>query len=347
MLAGPGPRDIELIKQAELHFLTSQSLLIGSLGRGPFGATEYKDGLAKYGYTYFEAAENRRWLLIAASGMIAPQNKGARAEMHEELERAFSLEGRSAVVTGAGSGIGRETARTFAQAGAGLVIADVDAAGLEATADAVRALGAEVVVQRTDVAVRGEVDALAEAAVTRLGRLDVWANCAGILTNSPVLEETEERLDRLLAVNLKGTYWGCAAAGRAMQARGAGSIVNISSGGADSAAPTNGSYALTKAAVNMLTRTCAKEFGAFGVRVNAIAPGWIETGMTAYRFKNAAGAFDNATRDAALEMLSKASPLGLTGVPRDIALAMLYLASDASRFVTGQVLRPNGGVAMP
>ena len=267
--------------------------------------------------------------------------------MHEELERAFSLKGRAAVVTGAGSGIGRETARTLAQAGASLVIADVNAAGLEETADAVRALGAEAIVQPTDVSQRAQVDALADAAVSRLGRLDVWANCAGILTNSPVLEETEERLDRLLAINLKGVFWGCAAAGRAMQARRAGSIINISSGGADSAAPGNGSYALTKAGVNMLTRTCAKEFGAFGVRVNAIAPGWIETGMTAYRFKNAAGEFDNATRDAALDMMSKASPLGLTGVPRDIAMALLYLASDASRFVTGQVLRPNGGVAMP
>ena len=284
----------------------------------------------------------------------APQwnDRSGRSEktsvgMHEELERAFSLEGRVAVVTGAASGIGRETARVFAQAGASLVAADIDAAALEETGAMLRALGADVVVHPTDVSERAQVEALADAAATRLGRLDVWANCAGILTNSPVLEETEAQLDRLLAINLKGTYWGCAAAGRAMQPRGAGSIVNISSGGADSAAPGNSSYALTKAGVNMLTRSCAKEFGGFGVRVNAIALGWIETGMTAYRFNNAAGEFDEATRDAALSMLSRASPLGLTGLPRDIALAMLYLASDASRFMTGQVLRPNGGVAMP
>ena len=267
--------------------------------------------------------------------------------MREELQRAFSLEGRVAVVTGAASGIGRETAQVFAEAGANLVVADIDAAALEETGAMIRALGADVVVQPTDVAQRAQVDALAEAAVRRLGGLDVWANAAGILANAPVLEETEAQLDRVLAINLKGTYWGCAAAGRAMRGRGSGSIVNVSSGGADSAAPGNSSYAITKAGVNMLTRSCAKEFGAFGVRVNAIAPGWIETGMTAYRFKNAAGEFDEAARDAALSLLSKASPLGLTGVPRDIALAMLYLASDASRFMTGQVLRPNGGVAMP
>jgi 3-oxoacyl-[acyl-carrier protein] reductase len=104
---------------------------------------------------------------------------------------------------------------------------------------------------------------------------------------------------------------------------------------------------MTKAAVNALTRSAAREFGAFGVRVNSIGPGWIETPMVSYRFRDAAGDLDPQKREAALEMFAKASPLGLTGVPRDIALAALYLASDASRFVTGQVLRPNGGAVMP
>jgi len=104
---------------------------------------------------------------------------------------------------------------------------------------------------------------------------------------------------------------------------------------------------MTKSAVNTLTRACAKEFGPFGVRVNAIAPGWIDTPLANFRFRDASGAIDPQLREQGLRDRAKASPLGLTGEPRDVALAMLYLASDASRFVTGQVLRPNGGASMP
>ena len=99
--------------------------------------------------------------------------------------------------------------------------------------------------------------------------------------------------------------------------------------------------------MNSLTRTCAKEFGAFGVRVNAVAPGWIDTPLANTRFRNAAGEIVPELRERGLRERALASPLGITGVPRDIALAMLYLASDAGRFVTGQVIRSNGGASMP
>jgi 3-oxoacyl-[acyl-carrier protein] reductase len=180
-----------------------------------------------------------------------------------------------------------------------------------------------------------------------MGRLDVWVNAAGVLLRAPILEVFEADLDRVLAINLKGTFWGCAAAGRAMQPQGSGSIVNISSAGADSAASNISVYAMSKSAVSTLARACAMEFGAFGVRANAIAPGWIDTPMVSYRYRNAAGEIDPDLREATLRQTAKVSPLGVTGTPRDIALAILYLASDASRFVTGQVLRPNGGSAMP
>lgn len=267
--------------------------------------------------------------------------------MHEELSQAFSLDGHVAVVTGAASGIGRETARVFAQAGARVLLADVDEAGLAESVAAVAAVGGAASARRADVTQRAEVDALAEAAVRSLGRLDVWVNSAGAVTYGSVLETAEPELERLMSINLKGTYWGCAAAGRAMQAQGAGSIINVSSTGADSAGPGLSVYAMTKAAVNTLTRTCAREFGAFGVRVNAIAPGWIDTPMANTRFRNAAGEIDPDLRERGLRERAQASPLGLTGAPRDVALAMLYLASEASRFVTGQVLRPNGGASMP
>lgn len=267
--------------------------------------------------------------------------------MHEELSQAFSLDGKVGVVTGAASGIGRETARIFAAAGARVVLADLDDAGLAEAAAAVQALGGEASVQRTDVARKAEIESLAEQTARSLGRLDVWVNCAGVTGTVPVLDADEAELDRQLAINLKGTYWGCAAAARAMQPQGSGAIINVSSTGADSAAPGFSIYAMTKSAVNTLTRTCAKEFGPFGVRVNAVAPGWIDTPLANFRFRDTAGAVDPQLREQGLRDRAKASPLGLTGVPRDVALAMLYLASDASRFVTGQVLRPNGGASMP
>jgi 3-oxoacyl-[acyl-carrier protein] reductase len=267
--------------------------------------------------------------------------------MHENLIRDFSLAGRVAAITGAASGIGRETARVLAQAGARVVLADVDQAGLSETAALVEEAGSTAMARRIDVAEREAVEALADEALRSMDRLDIWINAAGVMVNAPILESSEPELDRLLAINLKGTYWGCAAAGRVMQPQGRGSIVNISSAVADVPPPGLSVYAMTKAAVNALTRTAAKEFGAFGVRVNSVAPGWTVTPMVSYRFRNAAGEIDPEQREAVIRQFAQISPLGLTGTPRDIALAMLYLASDASRFVTGQVLRPNGGSVMP
>jgi 3-oxoacyl-[acyl-carrier protein] reductase len=267
--------------------------------------------------------------------------------MHEDLVRDFSLEGRTAAITGAASGIGRETARVLAEAGARLVLADIDEAGLAQTAALLGNAGAPPIMRRLDVADRAAVEALADEAARATGRLDVWVNAAGALLNRPILEVAEPDMDRLLNVNQKGVYWGCAAAGRVMRAAGRGSIVNVSSAGADTSPPDVSVYAMTKAAVNALTRSAAKEFGVFGVRVNAVAPGFIDTPMVSWRFRNADGSIDPEKHEATLQQMAKVSPLGVTGTPRDIALAILYLAADASRFVTGQIVRPNGGVVMP
>jgi len=267
--------------------------------------------------------------------------------MEADLARKFALDGRTAVVTGAASGIGRETAVVLARAGAQVAIADIDASGLAETAGLIGQAGGTAEAVATNVANRAEIDALAQRALERFGRIDVWVNCAGTILSRPLLDTTEDDLERIVSVNLKGVYWGCVAAGRAMRDGGGGAIVNISSGGGESPVPGLSLYSMTKAGVNMLTRTVAKELGPLGIRANAVAPGWVDTPMGLHSFRDADGIVQPDQYEAALRSRGSVSPLGLTGTPTDIALAVLYLASDASRFVTGQILRPNGGVAMP
>jgi 3-oxoacyl-[acyl-carrier protein] reductase len=264
--------------------------------------------------------------------------------VHEELEQALSLHQRVAVVTGAAGGIGREAAITFAKAGASVVIADVGVEGLEGTADLVGAAGGKVLVRRTDVSDREHVDGLAAAALQEFGRIDVWANVAGIIKYFPLLEAVESDVRQIVDVNLLGVYWGVVAAGRSMS--DGGSIINISSAGGEMPAPTLSGYGMTKAAVIQLTRTAALEFGPRRIRVNAVAPGWTDTPMVAPYFTDSEGHVDPDAKAEIIRLRSAQSPLGITGEPTDISYAMLYLATDASRFMTGQVMRPNGGVFM-
>jgi 3-oxoacyl-[acyl-carrier protein] reductase len=279
------------------------------------------------------------------SGLRA-QAKEEHRSLHPDLVAAFSLDGRTAVVTGAASGLGRQAAITYAQAGANVVVADRDENGLAETTAAVEGLGAKAVVVPTDVSVKDQVDDLARQAVKATGRVDVWANVAGIIRNSLIVETTEADLDAIIAVNLKGVYWGTAAAGRVMSAAKRGSIVNIASAGGEVPAPTLSVYGLTKAGVIQLTRIAAAEFGPAGVRANAVAPGYVETGMTSRVWTTVDGTVDEGKRAETLAAMGSRSPLGTTGEPSDMAYAMLYLAVDASKYMTGEVLRPNGGVHM-
>jgi 3-oxoacyl-[acyl-carrier protein] reductase len=246
----------------------------------------------------------------------------------------FDLDGRVAVVTGAASGIGRATAVALADAGASVVLGDRDEAGLAETA----ALVPKAAVVLTDVTRAEDVEALVAAASSQFGRIDVMANIAGIMSDGAIVDLAESELDRVLAVNLKGVFFGCQSALRAMAGTG-GSIINMSSTAIDQPAPGIAAYAMSKAAVAMLTRTAAMEGGRSGIRVNAIAPGYVATPMTQRVGEERARMMR--------EVMRKRSPLRALGEPEDIAWTVRFLASDASRFVTGQILRTNGGTSMP
>ena len=264
-----------------------------------------------------------------------------------DIQTEFGLSGRTAIVTGGAVGIGRATAAALAEAGAQVVVADRDRETGERTAAEIAEAGGLAEFRAVDVSQRLEVDALVEATKSAHGRLDVMVNNAGIITDAPFLEISEEELDRVHAVNFKGVFFGCQAAGRVMVEQRSGSIVNLASGAIDVATPTLVPYATSKAAVAQLSRSVAVELGPFGVRVNAVAPGFIDTPMNERHASGPDGRLDPNKHGEVLAARATMSPMGLTGEPRDIALAVLYLASDAGRFMTGTVLRPNGGATMP
>ncbi|MGW1726546.1 SDR family NAD(P)-dependent oxidoreductase [Streptomyces sp. NPDC002306] len=250
--------------------------------------------------------------------------------------KAYDLTGRTAFITGAAGGIGRAAALLLAEAGATVHCADRDAQGLHETATLIKEQGGTAPVHHLDVTDRERL----KRAVESCDRLDVMAAIAGIMHSSPVLETLDEDLDRVLDVNFKGVLYACQEAARVMLARNTrGSIVTMASGAVDTGGPGLLCYGAAKAAVVQLTKTLATELGRDGIRVNAVAPGWIRTPMTD-RHDTSAQAHTEA-------LMSRMSPLGRVGAAEEVAHAVLYLASDASSFTTGQILRPNGGVAMP
>jgi 3-oxoacyl-[acyl-carrier protein] reductase len=264
------------------------------------------------------------------------------------IAEAFDLTGAVAIVTGAGRGLGRAIARRLAEAGAAVGCADIVADTAHATAELIQGGGGTAWSAVIDVTDRRAVDELVADATGRHGRLDVIVNNAAIIVDSTVLDTTEDDLDRVMAVNFKGVLFGCQAAGRVMREQGSGSIINLASGAIDIPTPGLICYSAAKVAVAQLSRTLALELAPHHVRVNAIAPGWIDTPMNERHALRPDGTVDPEKKREYVENRgARLSPMGVPGEPDDIAFAALYLASPAAKFVTGVVMRPNGGSTMP
>ena len=243
-----------------------------------------------------------------------------------------AVAGSVAVVTGGGSGIGRATVLRLAADGARVVACDVDAAGLAATRDTAATGGGDVLAVPADVSRAADVDALVSAALSRHGRLDALVANAGVAGQEPFLELTEAGLDTVLGVNVKGVVFCGQAAARAMAGQdGGGKIVNVASVAGVVPAPGIAAYSASKAAVTMLTRSMALELGPRGIRVNAVAPGVIRSGMNPLR---------DPDRNRELET---AIPLGHLGRPAHVAGVIRFLLSPDADYVSGETVVVDGG----
>jgi len=244
------------------------------------------------------------------------------------------LTGRQAVVTGGGAGIGRQICIDLARAGAGVAICDIDEEAAASVAAEIAGAGGTARGYRVDVADFAAVEELCGLIASDMGGIGVLVNNAGITRDRLLLRMTEADFDQVVAVNLKGAFNLTRACARPMMKARWGRIVNISSviGQMGNAGQAN--YAAAKAGIIGLTMSTARELAARSITVNAIAPGFIETAMTAK--------LDQATKEAYVEAI----PLGRAGTPEDVASVCLFLASEEAGYVTGQVIRVAGGMLM-
>ena len=246
----------------------------------------------------------------------------------------MSLTDQVAIVTGGARGIGREIALTYARAGAAVALFDVNPDQLAQTVEELRALGRKAEGFVVDVTDGKQVDDGTAKVLDKLGRIDILVNNAGITKDGLLIRMDDAQWDRVLAINLRGTFLCTRAASKIFLKQRRGRIISIASVVGIFGNPGQANYAASKAGIIGFTKAVAKELGSRGVTCNAIAPGFIKTEMT------------EALPEQAKQRLMDAIPLGALGEPSDVAHAALFLASDAARYITGHVLVVDGGLAM-
>lgn len=243
------------------------------------------------------------------------------------------LTGKVALVTGGGKGIGRSIALGLAQSGAKVVVAARTAAEIEAVADEIRASGGEAVAQVADITLSDQIDALVEAAVNSFGGIHILVNNAARSFFRPLMDLREDGFDKIFDTNVKGTFLLSRSAAKVMMGQGGGRIVNITTVGAVRGGAMMGVYHASKAAVKMLTMCMAVEWAPFNILVNAVGPG-----LTRTHFSQPIWANPEVERQLVTRV-----PMARLAEPEDIVGAVLFLCSDAARFITGQSLYIDGG----
>jgi len=245
------------------------------------------------------------------------------------------LKGRTAIITGSGRGIGKAIAMKLASHGANIVINDIPSSNYaDETCEEIKELGVDSIVVKGDVRNYSDVDAMVKAAIEKFGKIDILVNNAGVTRDGLLMRMSEEDWDLVLDINLKGAYNCTKAVARPMSKARSGAIINISSvvGVMGNAGQVN--YSASKAGLIGMTKSVAKEFSSRNIRCNAVAPGFIQSAMT------------DVLTDEVKQKYLDAIPLSRFGTPDEIADVVAFLASDMSRYVTGQVINIDGGLVM-
>ena len=244
------------------------------------------------------------------------------------------LKGKNALITGAAQGIGKSIALSMAREGANVGIADVNIESAENTAGEINALGVKGVAIGIDVSKQESVSEAFGTFTDELGSLDILVNNAGITKDTVLLRMKEEDWDAVLNINLKGSFLCCKEAVKIMAKKRSGKIISISSVVAFMGNPGQANYSSSKAGLIGLTKTIAREYAGRGIRANAVAPGFIQTSMT------------DVLSDEVKNKMKSNIPLGQFGTPEDVTNAVIFLASNESDYITGQVIHVNGGMYM-